>query len=1029
MASRTRIIPEHEYPHVMVVEHDNSQRPNDSVSTVLQTYCNMLFVIASPKGMDREIQTIDGGYNDFIEHYGLGSFDDYGQPYLNALNAASTDAATLYILRVTAENATYAGGALVAHYRATPPQTDEPEPEPEPASELIDVADHPNVVASDSYDENAGVTVIKVAGTDVTPGISAKNTDLFGPGDFSNCIDVGLHLSKLIPNLDATKTYQITQINPMLGKYLDKDEYVSAEGSSFKKVKTYPGSVLADPTDDTYALLLGTEQVIVQISEWGIKETEPVVDVIIKNNTDLAVSMVDPKGHIEVTKESNIYTVDVTGDVVAGIANPTLWGDIDDTKFNELVLQFPTTAGVKYRVCQRNDEVLKLYPDDPRITDVTVNGETFKMKQQELDGGDINADDPDNGLAILLPEKGTAVINFYDAASFTSIEASTPVFMVSFNSNAKFVAEHPAPPEPQPEPIGELTTIAVESTLAFVGDASSVSTLRAKAVLNKMARIAKANAADSSEEDKKGKLEIYYTFEPLSGATNIDNLGEMIQVDREGPDANGFTAVKIFEIASKGRGMYGNNTRFVIESYARGDKLSTYKNYTFTVYEIDTATLVRKEAFTVSFLPDSVNAEGTTLFLDYIAGDPYENSEYIEVKTNPSAIRELHEAYLIAVPDTAVTVETFDPLVGKVFGNNLAMLPQLEILTEVPVVLPDPDDMSDAAKAAREAAANIQPLLLNAPSGVAFGGGEDGDFAIGVEGRERAMQDAYLKAWSGEIDRTIYSRKLFPTDIIMDANFPVETKNAISDLIHIRKDCMGFFDLGCTFNTFAGMLEELADIEPFVATRDESVEAYYGKIQDPKTFKIVTVTSTYPLSRMYPLHFQANGAKHVALAGSSYGVLTGYINKTAFPVFDDDLEEDRRKMDQMVDARVNYLKVNSLKQVVRATQTTRQDADTNLSECSNVFVLHDIRRDCVMLCEQYEYNFMESSDLQRFNKAAGIVADKYAAAQVSSISAVFEVSDWEAERGILHLYVEFVHKRIIKRSIVEIDINRGTVVV
>jgi hypothetical protein len=38
------------------------------------------------------------------------------------------------------------------------------------------------------------------------------------------------------------------------------------------------------------------------------------------------------------------------------------------------------------------------------------------------------------------------------------------------------------------------------------------------------------------------------------------------------------------------------------------------------------------------------------------------------------------------------------------------------------------------------------------------------------------------------------------------------------------------------------------------------------------------------------------------------------------------------------------------------------------------------------------------------------------------------MNDWESERGILHLYVEFVHKNIIKRAIVEIDVNRGTVV-
>ena len=235
---------------------------------------------------------------------------------------------------------------------------------------------------------------------------------------------------------------------------------------------------------------------------------------------------------------------------------------------------------------------------------------------------------------------------------------------------------------------------------------------------------------------------------------------------------------------------------------------------------------------------------------------------------------------------------------------------------------------------------------------------------------------------------------------------------------------MGIFDLGTDANTYAGLMENLADVEPYLATRSEAIEAYYGKIQDPVSFKIVPVTATYALAMMYPNHFRQSGGKHVALAGSAYAVMTGFISGTAWPVYDDDLDADI--LDSMVESRVNFLKVNSVRQVVRGSQTTRQDVDTNLSELSNVFVLNDIRRDAVQLCEQYEYNFAEASDMQRFNKAASILADKYVDAQVASITAEFSINQWESERGILHLYIEFVHKNIIKRSIVEIDVNRGT---
>ena len=61
-----------------------------------------------------------------------------------------------------------------------------------------------------------------------------------------------------------------------------------------------------------------------------------------------------------------------------------------------------------------------------------------------------------------------------------------------------------------------------------------------------------------------------------------------------------------------------------------------------------------------------------------------------------------------------------------------------------------------------------------------------------------------------------------------------------------------------------------------------------------------------------------------------------------------------------------------------------------------------------------------------FNAALSMITSKYAAAQVRSISAHFDKNDWEAERNILHLYVEMVHKDLVKTTIIEIDVNRSS---
>ena len=85
-----------------------------------------------------------------------------------------------------------------------------------------------------------------------------------------------------------------------------------------------------------------------------------------------------------------------------------------------------------------------------------------------------------------------------------------------------------------------------------------------------------------------------------------------------------------------------------------------------------------------------------------------------------------------------------------------------------------------------------------------------------------------------------------------------------------------------------------------------------------------------------------------------------------------------------------------------------------------------MKRACERLCAQFEYDFSEAEDIARFNVAVSAITEQFAGSQVRSISAHFDKSDWEAERGILHLYVEMVHKDLVKTTIIEIDVNRSS---
>lgn len=1149
MPSTTQIVPEHEYAHVMVVTHDNSARPNDKLGKADNTYCNMMYVFSSPKGIDRELLTVSGGETPFVEKFGIGTYDVYGQPFLNALASAKTNAATLHCLRVTADNASYSVGALVAHYKVTPGTSGNDEPVVTP-SLLVDTLNHENVVATDNTDEVNGNILITIAGTGVEPGISAENQPVFGDlaGKY---IDVVINIGRII-DLDPVKSYQVTQENPCLAEYVGKDPYISEVNGTYKKVKTYTGDALAEGL----AIILGEDtDTVITITEWGTNEpVARLATINVINNTDLGVKLADPEAKAKVTQSGINFTITGSGEAVPSLIHPDQFGSSASDDAMEVNVIFPGVDPDKdYRVVETNS-ALSRYPGDPAVSvnsnvwskvknykgaDIVdgyallmgngTGDATLSLHELTEDTSPIQSNTTDLGFSIADPDVKVAVTqsgstnynitlsgeivpgllnpdlfpgatgknvceavieipNLVDDHTYTITQRNPVLSMYSddpyvntepgFWRKVKtytgaelkegynmlvsdqvgvisltvidttdsgaimtasigfrptltwvdvhgprapivgptlygvqvangwtFVDEH-TPEIPQEGPIGDPITILVDAAFAFTVTTERSAMLRAAAKARAVVRDITDNT--NTVEAKPGRMDVYYTFEipdkPLYDYKNASDdviLGNEVQVD-PAPDANGYRAVKIFEICARGRGSWGNNIRWKLESYARGDRLSQFKNYTLSIYEINNATLTKKEEFTVSFSPSAVNADGDTLFADYLIGDPFDNSSYVVVVSNPMAFQEMYAAYAQVCPDTSLTAEKFDPLIGRQFGTSMQDIDSLYI-----------DTTSNGV------------VSISGASGVALGGGSDGDFDPNSPNRDKAMAAAYLRAYSGEIDRNVRSKKMFPTDVILDANFDTATKEAIHNLVVERQDCMGVFDLGIKFNTFAGLMEELADLEVWCNNRNETIEGYRGKIQDPLSWKIVPVTSTYALASMLPLHFQQHGDKHVPMAGSSYGIMSGFISGTAWPVYDDDL--DSKIMDQLTESKVNFLKVNTRKQVVRGAQTTRQDADTNLSEMSNVFILLDIRRDAIQICEQYEYNFAREQDLQRFNKSAKLLAEKYQDNQVKQISAEFDMNDWESERGILHLYIDFVHENIIKRAIVEINVNRGVV--
>lgn len=483
---------------------------------------------------------------------------------------------------------------------------------------------------------------------------------------------------------------------------------------------------------------------------------------------------------------------------------------------------------------------------------------------------------------------------------------------------------------------------------------------------------------------------------PLS---DLSLLGDAYTVS-DVPDVDGFSEIKLLSLAYLGKGTYGDNIRFRVASNGVSDKSNDYKNYLFEVY-VNDGGLNKQEEFQVVFNEDAI-VSGVTVFSDGVVNDPDSGSSLVSLITHVDGFAELFDEYKTANPTTVLTVNDFDPFLGVNKYTKTAITNYTIDTVAVDAVVP------------------------NALGGVSLQGGSDGDFGASINAatRNAAIEAAYVDAFSGVTDPAIKSKNKFPTNLILDANFSPSVKALIAALVIARTDCIGILDCGIGITTKASIASYVTtNLDSYVNNRVHGIDAYAGKVRDPYTGKIVTVTSTYYLAARYATQFQDNGAKHVPLAGNVYGVISGFIKNSVYPIFDEDI--DGVLMDELSESHINYARLNANQDVIRSAQDSRQLTSSKLSELNNVFVLLDIKRDAEKLCSTFDFNFSDPADIERFNAIARDLLGGYASAQVKSITAKFDKSAWEAERGIIHLYVTMVNRDILKTTIIEIDVNKA----
>lgn len=125
MAQAKQIVPTFSFPYVQVVINDYSEVLPDEEEITVDTAIKQAYAVVARKGKDNKFIRKNSRAS-AIDTFGDSDWNKYGQPLLQALDAAYVDNSSVYMMRVMPVNATYANAFVYFYYKA---DTEEDYPE------------------------------------------------------------------------------------------------------------------------------------------------------------------------------------------------------------------------------------------------------------------------------------------------------------------------------------------------------------------------------------------------------------------------------------------------------------------------------------------------------------------------------------------------------------------------------------------------------------------------------------------------------------------------------------------------------------------------------------------------------------------------------------------------------------------------------------------------------------------------------------------------------------------------------------
>lgn len=248
--------------------------------------------------------------------------------------------------------------------------------------------------------------------------------------------------------------------------------------------------------------------------------------------------------------------------------------------------------------------------------------------------------------------------------------------------------------------------------------------------------------------------------------------------------------------------------------------------------------------------------------------------------------------------------------------------------------------------------------------------------------------------------------------------------------------CLLHLDCNLTGLKSTRVSSELIDIinmmEEFDG-RSTSIDLGYYEIFDPVTTKRIPVTAAYFIASNLVPHIMKEGLNkpftynyatlRALTRNATTRAVSGNMIRDTFRPDIDLIDWDVKEM--LFNSRINYyLTTDEGRLVQRAVQNTRQREASALLEENNVRVLNALKKGLERACKGYLYEWNEPDVRQGYTEAQMEVYRPWIGTLVQDLDIKFVANEWEQERMIMRCLVYVAFRDIIKRIILEINIQR-----